>query len=287
MNNLVYCTYGGKPYTQEAVFSILSAIRCERGEQQDWRLVIYTDEPSAFTLFDPIIEPLTAQRLEEWAGPASFGYRMKIFALWHALQNYGPSVLVDSDTYFLKPAERLFDRIGVGNSIMHLREGRLRQFSSNLDLLFKNLCATPFEVSGQSYEFTPDWLMWNAGVVGMSPMDEHLLETVVSLTDAIHQRTPSMLSEQIAFTKVLESATRLSDVEDIIYHYWPAFLRTPFHTTLTNLWRAPLQGNPKKLAKAFYKFRPRARKTEQMKAKIKTILFKMGLRDMGLHSSAF
>jgi len=283
VNNLVYCVYGGE-CTQEALFSILSAIRYEEPAARDWRLVIYTDNPRSFSRFDAIIEQLGAQRLDGWAGPANFGHRRKIFVLQHALRNYGRSVLVDTDTYFLKSPHRLFEKISPGNAIMHMQEGLLRRFV-HLAPLLESLCARPFEMPGWSYRFTPDWLMWNSGVVGLDPSDEGLTGRVVTLADAIHRRSPSLLSEQIAFTAVLKASARLRETNEIVYHYWPADLRKPFRQGLASLLAGFQKADLAELSERLYASRPRAKLKRRVKARAKTILFKAGWNSVGVRSS--
>jgi hypothetical protein len=285
MNNLVYCVFGADRYIRETLFSILSAVHCEIQPNKDWRLIIYTDDPRPFAAFDAVIELLDGRRLSEWTGRAGYNPRRKIFALRHSLRNYGPSVLVDSDTYFLKPPKKLFKRIGPGNTIMHLREGRLGR-PPHMKALCQSLCAAPFQVSGQSYEFTPSWLVWNSGVVGIDPADEHLLEIVVKLTDAIHQRSPHWWSEQIGFARVLEGATHLNEADDIVYHYWPTHIRDRFQEVLVRLLRDPPSDDLKELADSLYPLRPRTRPAQSLKVRVKRLLSKAGWTG-GVRSSVF
>jgi hypothetical protein len=304
VNNLVYCVYGAtearqirwrghdwrlhgaENYIHEALFSVLSAIRHERPPISDWRLIIYTDNPRPFSRFNAIIEPLDERRLSEWGGPANFVHRRKIFVLQHALRNYGRSVLVDTDTYFLKSPRKLFEKISAGNAIMHMREARLRRVP-HLASLCEALCAAPFEFEGRSYKFTPDWLIWNSGVVGIDPVDEPLLNDTVRLTDAIHERSPSNQSEQISFAVLLQESTRLRETDEIVYHYWPAHLREPFHELLAKLFSQFPNGDLNELSERLYVLRPRATLNKRAKARLKTLLFKAGWTSVGMRSSAF
>ena len=61
-------------------------------------------------------------------GPGQFWASPEDLALRHALRNYGPAVLVDTDTYFLKPPQKLFARMKPGHAVMHLCEGQLGRF---------------------------------------------------------------------------------------------------------------------------------------------------------------
>jgi hypothetical protein len=142
MNNLVYYVYGADQYVHQTLFSIMSALRFKALTDRQWRIVIYTDNLDPYRQLDATLEYLDADTMREWAGPASFGHRRKILALQHSLKKYGPSVLVDSDTYFQKSPRRLFDRIGPGNIIMHLCEGRFDRFSHpDAVALIQSLCS--------------------------------------------------------------------------------------------------------------------------------------------------
>lgn len=283
MNNLVYCVYGDK-CAREALFSIMSAIRLEGLPAKDWRLLIYTDDPRPFARFDAAIERLDEQRLKDWAGSANFGHRRKICVLRHAISNYGRSVLVDSDTYFLRPPRRLFEKVSPGNAIMHMREALLRRFAY-LTPLLESLCAEPFEVQGWVYKFTRDWLMWNSGIVGLDPADESLVERVIMLTDAIHERSPSLLSEQIAFTVAFKESTNLREADEIVYHYWPADLREQFQSVLRGLLEHFATADIGLLTERLYELRPRPKLKRRVKARAKEILFKAGWKSVGVRSS--
>jgi hypothetical protein len=278
--------HGSENYIHEALFSILSAIHRERSSAAGWRLVIYTDDPRPFSRFDAIIEPLDAGRLREWAGPAKFVHRRKIFVLQHALRTYGRSVLVDTDTYFLRPPRNLFEKVSAGNAIMHMREAQLRRVP-HLASLCEALCSAPFEVRGRSFKFTSDWLIWNSGVIGIDPVDEPLLDDVVRLTDAIHERSPSNQSEQIAFAVLLQESTSLRETDEVVYHYWPAHLREPFHELLAKLLSEFPNGDLNELSARLYPLRPRASLYKSAKARVKTLLFKAGWTGVGMRSSAF
>ena len=222
MNNLVYYVYGADQYVRQTLFSIMSALRFEASTNRPWRIIIYTDNPDPYRDLNATLEYLDADRMREWAGQANFGHRRKIFALQHSLETYGPSVLLDCDTYFRKSPRRLFARMGPGNIIMHLCEARFDRLSHpDAVALAQGLCSAPFSVCDQLYGFTMKSLMWNSGVVGLHTADAHLIEQVICLSDAIYQRslTPSSgkaaawcaLSEQVAWSQVLAGAARVQE----------------------------------------------------------------------------
>ena len=301
MNNLVYYVYGADQYVRQTLFSIMSALRFEASTNRPWRIIIYTDNPDPYRDLNATLEYLDADRMREWAGPANFGHRRKIFALQHSLETYGPSVLLDCDTYFRKSPRRLFARMGPGNIIMHLCEARFDRLSHpDAVALAQGLCSAPFSVCDQLYGFTMKSLMWNSGVVGLHTADAHLIEQVICLSDAIYQRslTPSSgkpaawcaLSEQVAWSRVLAGAARVRECGDIVFHYWLHDLRTPFQKVLAER----LEGTPlplrQELADEIYQLRPQASRPQGVKANIKmwirSLLFRGGWTNVGIRSSA-
>jgi hypothetical protein len=301
MNNLVYCVYGADQYVRQTLFSIMSALRFEALTDRHWRIIIYTDNLDPYRQLNAALEYLDADTMREWAGPANFYHRRKIFALQHSLKKYGPSVIVDCDTYFLKSPRRLFDKVSPGNIIMHLCECRFDRLGHpDAVALTQSLCSAPFSICDQLYGFTMKSLMWNAGVVGLHPADAHLIEHVICLSDAIYQRslTPSsgkaaawcLLSEQVAWSRVLASAARMRECGDIVFHYWLDDLRMPFQKVLAERLEGTTSPMRQKLTDEIYQLRPQASRPQGVKANVKSwirsLLFRAGWTNVGFRSSA-
>jgi hypothetical protein len=77
--------------------------------------------------------------------------------------------------------------------------------------------------------------MFNSGVIGVHASDASLLDEVLHLTDQIylHARFPTI--EQLAFSVCLQHATRVRESHDVIRHYWPPALRSPFRENLRRI----------------------------------------------------
>ena len=240
MNNLLYLSYGEGLHEQEVVFSLFTALRVSPGLARHCRILVFTDRPSVFAALPVEVHEVKPEQWVDWSGPWNFAHRRKILALGHALKTYGgPIVLLDGDTWFRRPVEMLFDRVGPGRAVMHLREGVISEIRSPLmEKLTAFLGSRDFSgVDGKSASVSPHEAMWNAGVVGLDPADAGLLEDVRHLTDGFCQCATFHVLEQFAFSHVLSTRTRLSEAEDLIFHYWPPYLHEPFRKRLPVLMR--------------------------------------------------
>jgi len=261
MKNLVYLSYGPGLHEQEITFSILSAYHWLGVGDPDMRIVIYTDRPETFSTLKVATVVLDASTLKEWAGPAGFGHRRKILALRDALQRFdGPSAILDGDTYFRRSPWKLFDRIGPGRAVMHLREGSMDFLPGPVhgELVSLLRDGGPWaDLSGAALSISASAPMWNSGVIGADPSDVRLLDESIHLTDQLSSRSKLHTLEQFALGTVLGRETRLREVGDIVFHYWDRSYRDPFHRLLPELLKRtatmPLAGR----ARHCYAYRPR------------------------------
>jgi hypothetical protein len=91
------------------------------------------------------------------------------------------------------------------------------------------------DTDGRVFRIPPELEMWNAGVVGMHPKDEGLLELVLRLTDQLCARSTLHVLEQLAFSYVLQTHSRLHEACDVVFHFWPPYLRSPFKKKLPGI----------------------------------------------------
>lgn len=237
MNNLLFISYGAGLHEQEIVFSLLSACHWQN-PTESLRLLVYTDRPETYKKLPVTIEVIPAEQWSDWAGPTRFNHRCKILALQHALKKYsGPTALLDGDTWFRKPPVTLFERIGSGRAVMHLCEGKLTEFGTAraqqmIDFLERERFVG---LDGREFSITPASTIWNAGVVGIDPSDEVLLDEVLHLTDQFCAKSKLHILEQFAFSYVLERRVRLQEAADVVFHYWPPYLRDPFRQKLPEI----------------------------------------------------
>jgi len=235
--NLLYLSYGTGPHEQEVIFSIFSALHWSP-EYGNYQVLIYTDHPESFQDLPVQVQFISPDQWNDWAGPKQFNHRRKILALKHAIEHHdGPVVLLDGDTWLRAPAKRLFDRVSSGRTLMHIREGGISEIDTLLSHKMRDLLqgAELQDAEGERYRISPDVQMYNAGVIGLDPVDAGLLDEVLELTDQLCQLSDLHVLEQFAFSYVLAEKTKLQEADDLVFHYWPPYLHEPFRAALPKL----------------------------------------------------
>ena len=270
--SLVLLSYGGRDdQVAETKYAILSAYRWAR-PSDGIEIVLYTDNPSRFDDMPVRLRPIAAEELEGWTGPEGYQYRRKLEVLRDALIQTGrPVVFVDSDTWFRRSPVRLFDRIGRGRSIMHVREGSLRgrpfpQYCHDfVDCVESRTWKTS---SGSPLDITSD-VVWNSGVIGLDPLDNVLVDDALALIDQVYCKCELWFLEQFAIAFFLMRSTDVRGASDIVFHYWPKDLREAFHPALLRELDRTADLAPKERADELHRFRPRLHGVGQLEYVIK------------------
>lgn len=266
--SLVLLSYGGRDdQVAETKYAILSAYRWAR-PSDGIEIVLYTDNPSRFDDMPVRLRPIAAEELEGWTGPEGYQYRRKLEVLRDALIQTGrPVVFVDSDTWFRRSPARLFDRIGRGRSIMHVREGNLRgrpfpQYCHDfVDCVESRTWKTS---SGSPLDITSD-VVWNSGVIGLDPLDNVLVDDALALIDQVYCKCELWSLEQFAIAFFLMRSTDVRGASDIVFHYWPRDLKEAFHPTLLEELDRTADLAPRERANELHRFRPRLHGVGQLK----------------------
>ena len=277
---MLYLSYGRGIHEDEVIFSILTAAHRDGLASRGIEIFVYTDHPESFTSLPATIHHVPTEQWDSWSGPSGFNHRRKILALQDCLDRTNrPTVLLDGDTWWRRPASEIFDRIGPGRSVMHLREGIIHQTrSSKAEAMADFLCShTFFDPVGKEVSFEPSSTMWNAGVIGIHPADRALLDEVLHWTDQFCQHGNLHVLEQFAFSQVLSRRTRLSESGDLVFHYWPPYLHDPFRRRLSAIMAAGRDLPLAERARHCYAFRPRPGFPRRCKVVLKRILQGLGL----------
>jgi len=239
---LVYLSYGGHPVqVAETTYGVLSARRAV-GAQPGTDVLLYTDHPSLYEGLPVGLRPISPEELAAWAGPDGYLHRRKLEVVADALASTGgPVVFVDSDTWFRKPAGRLFERIGPGRTVLHLLEGTLeqgrapdRELAAQLDAQLGAGGAT--DADGRGAPLSGRSPMWNSGVVGVHPADSDLVAEALRLTDEVYAQHDGLFTvEQLATGHAFAQGATVSPSSDVVYHYWHDLVREPFRRRLPSL----------------------------------------------------
>ncbi len=234
MNTVVYLCYGSGIHHDEAVFSILSAFRFCRPDDGRVNYVVYTDTPERYEPLGVAIRLVTAKELTDWLDGDTYIHRRKTMVVLDALRRFpGNVAFVDSDTYFKRSPLLLFDKIGPGRTLLHVREASLKHSRLASDhALFAYLYEHGVRcLDGSVLPISPDDAMWNTGVLGLNTADAVLLEQVAAATNPIWRQVKAYPIEQL-LTGFFFRTTRIGSCRQSVYHYWPKPVRIPFGAIL-------------------------------------------------------
>lgn len=273
MKTLLYLSYGRGPHELEVIYSIHTARHCSHGDD-DFQIVVYTDHPDSFSSTPADIEYICTEQWNEWGGPQNFNHRRKILALQHAIKaNHAPVILVDGDTWWRGPVTNAFERVSPGNAVMHIREGSIADISGpRVPELRAMVSEHQFELTDGSEARIPiDCQMWNAGVIGLHQDDGKILSEVIHLTDQFCAVSDLHILEQFAFSFLLQTKTMLTESFDLVFHYWPPYLHTPFRTVLPQLLEQAKHTGATSQTAFLYKHRPRPSLARRAKVILKRI----------------
>lgn len=259
MKTLLYLSYGKGPHELEVIYSVYSARHCSPNND-NLRILIYTDHPDSFSSVPADVEFISTQQWNEWGGPQNFNHRRKILALQHAISNVvAPVILIDGDTWWRGPVDSAFERIRAGRTLMHIREGSIAEIKGKRIGELRSLVREHrFRLTdGSAIAIPANCQMWNAGVIGLHPTDAGLLNDVIALTDELCNRSNLHILEQFAFSYLLQMHTVVSEACDLVFHYWPPYLHDPFRTVLPQILQNAEKLEKGEKASFLYAGRPR------------------------------
>jgi hypothetical protein len=252
-------------------------------------VVVYSDTPEAFAGLPVIVEPLDQATLDDWAGADGYQHRRKAMCIRDAVAKFGlPLAFIDGDTWFRKSPAQIFTMIKPGTAVLHLPEGRLLPSASEAK---KSLSAyvgghTFTTLSGGPFTIAKDAMVWNSGVVALHPDDAALLDDWLHLIDEIwagHRASHDI--EQFALGQVLERRLRIRRSDDIVFHYWPLYLREPFDLKVPSLIAAAGNHPGRDRLEELYRDRPRPRGLRLARVTARRAAQRVGLRTSSVNSS--
>ena len=287
-NTLLYLCYGAGPHVEETIFSLLTAFSFLPPETPGYRYVVYTDIPKRFIDMGVVIRPLAATELEAWLGGSDYIHRRKTMAIIDALERYpGSLAFIDCDTYFRRSPALLFDRIGPGRSCLHVLEARLLESRTEFDKTLSDAISRIefFDRAGRPLAISPNAPMWNSGVVGIHSADIDLMREVLDVTDQMWRQVKVHHIEQFLAGYFL-ARNKLSKCPDIVFHYWPGYMRKPFRKKLPDLLAQDAKLPLAARAKRAYESRPRPPVLRAIEARVRRTLRYFGVPVPGMIKSA-
>ncbi|TXR56398.1 hypothetical protein [Quadrisphaera setariae] len=282
MDHLVYISFGQGRHVDEVRFSVQTAARhLETSGGRRWQIDVWTDTPRLWKDLPVEVVEVAPEQVDAWMGPHRYVWRSKIEVLRAALERSegGRCLYVDGDTWWRRSPSVVFDRIGPGRSVMHLREGRPPAPEvAALEHVLQRY--QPVDTSGRAWVFPPDRDSWNAGVIGLDPADAVVCAEVALLTDQLLEHgfgDHSHTSEQLAFAVGLAARTTVSESRDAVVHYWPSEMREPFGAALAEA-RAADGVDQDVLFTRLWDQRPRPSAQRAAKDTAKRLLRRVGVR---------
>jgi len=233
--NLIYLSYGSESEYRRTIFSVLSYFSWCGNLVESTRIIIYTDAPEYFGDFFPdrAVEYylLSPELLDEMKGADQFVHRIKVSVINLTFENYPDEnqLFVDSDTFFTANATQLINSIATGISIMHVREyaieESLEMFASYNQAHFPRsfmmyINNHAFKVGKEMISFDNQDYSWNSGVLGLHKDFAGYMPDILKLTDQFYANSKWFISEQLAFSFILQRKTEIKPAADYILHYW-------------------------------------------------------------------
>lgn len=233
--NIILLAYGNTIEYKRAIFCVLSFWSWFSGNALEIRILIYTDQPNYFEPFlneFPIeYQYLNTQMLEEMLGESDYIHRRKVMVIDETFKKYPEDDLlfIDSDTFFISDPSKWLTEFKLGESYMHLREYTFAQglelFSSfgggkEPKAFIDFLELKPLTIAGESLSFDRNDYCWNSGVLGLTNDISSYIPDVLRLTDDFYKNSSWFISEQLAFSLVLQTKTKIFSSDTYVYHYW-------------------------------------------------------------------
>lgn len=235
LKNIVFLSYGNLSEYNRAIFCILSLTAWYHKYMHTLRIVIYTDKPSYFDSYFSGLNIqyvlLTNDLLALMLNGTGFIHRRKVWVINETFKNYvGEDVIfIDSDTFFTENPIKLLENLVKGSSLMHKREHTIGDLSkmfisynqAEFPTAFVNyIDGREFIIANSSIVFNKQDYIWNSGVLGLSADFSAFMPAAFKLTDEFFINSKWFISEQIAFSLLLQRTTKLFASDRYIFHYW-------------------------------------------------------------------
>ena len=228
MNYISYLAYGDPGYINECRFSLLKLLSVYNLHvPADMAVIVYTDKPEAFENYIPFfrqfyLEHVTQEKILEWQAGTGYIHRAKPKMIQDIFAKHpGNLIFFDTDTYITQPIDRLWEGISRGLVYMHLTEGVVDQDQNpefrKWDEFLKN---NTIRFNEKAFTYSPDFQIWNTGVLGLSPLHAPIMDDVLSLIDSIYKQFPKHIAEQVACSYCFSRKAEIKPAASEVFHYW-------------------------------------------------------------------
>ncbi len=227
-NSILYLAHSDLGYINECRFSLLKYLSVYNLKPPvQTAIVVYTDRPQLFEIFLPFfqqfhIQEITAEQVKGWQGDINYVHRAKTEVIKNFFQQFGGNLIFfDTDTYITQPVEALWNEIELGTVFMQQSEGVIDSSKNGefrkWDAFLKN---NTIQYNNQTFQYSPDFEVWNSGLIGIGQRLAPVFDDVLHLTDAIHSKFPKHITEQVSCSYILQQHAALKPAADYLVHYW-------------------------------------------------------------------
>ncbi|MFC4210490.1 hypothetical protein ACFOWA_04820 [Pedobacter lithocola] len=232
--NFVLLSYGSTVEYRRAIFCIYSFLSW-KPDLKNTRFIIYTDNPEAFkTYFSSLnIEYvlLTADLERQFLKGTTFHHLKKVGVIDSTFKKYPNEHLffVDTDTFFIGNPSRILNSFISGKSFLHKREYRLGDAISEFAVFnqahfplsfMKFISGRVLKINNETVKFNENDYSWNTGVLALNSDFSSFMADVTDLTFEFYQNSKWFVSEQLAFSLVLQKVTEIKPADGVVFHYW-------------------------------------------------------------------
>lgn len=232
--NLILLSYGSITEYRRAVFCILSFLAWNPNNK-GIRIIVFTDEPEFFKKYLANLNIefvlLTPELEMKLMDGSDYIHAKKVGVIDMAFKSYpdADQLFIDTDTFFLTDANPLLDGFQDGKSFMHKKEYMLRDgidlFSSFGQGHFPKafidyISHRVFNINGVDESFGIEDYSWNSGVLALHKNFSVFMNEVKKLTHEFYDNSKWFVSEQLAFSLILQRKTDVRAADKYIYHYW-------------------------------------------------------------------
>jgi len=227
-NQIIFISFGNFVIHRQNLFSILSAVYYIKNNNENLKILIYTDNQYFFrpwldhySFIDYYV--LDSNVITNWKGQYNYVFRVKIKSIEHSLENLNSKTLyLDGDTFFKESPSLLFPKIRYNNTLMYLKEGSFLDANfKNWECIQQHMRTHQFNLENNVFNFPLEQDMWNAGVIGIDYTNKQLIDLVLNLTDQYCSQNPLNIyhQDQVMFSYVFQNNTVLQSTDDVIFHY--------------------------------------------------------------------
>lgn len=227
-NFLLYLAHSHAGYINECRFSLLKFLAAYNlNPPAHTSVVVYTDHAELFENFIPFfkgfyIEPITDEQVQDWQAGTGYIHRVKPKMIQDFFSKYSGNLLFfDTDTYITESIEDIWLDITNGTIYMHQSEGVIDQkrnpdFKKWDNFLQKNSVT----FGNKKMIYSPNFEVWNSGVLGINQSYATVMEEIVQLMDSLYQQFPKHIAEQVACSYCLQQAGTIKSAREKVQHYW-------------------------------------------------------------------